>query len=146
MILSDERITEFGELGMLRPFDASYVRPASYDVRLGDTIDFLTHGRSDPFTIEGWGLDYAEDSFFLKPGEFVLAETEEYLKMPSDICGMVSGRTTLAVKGIQVNAGNSFVAPGFIGKLKLTIKNISSVEVRLVPGMRIAQVVFMDVA
>ena len=51
MILSDERITEFGELGMLRPFDASYVRPASYDVRLGDTIDFLTHGRSDPFTI-----------------------------------------------------------------------------------------------
>src|SRR5581483_2183947 len=84
------------------------------------------------------------ESFVLHPGEFVLAATLEYFKLPPDLAGRLEGRSTWGRLGLQVHSTAGFVDPGFEGILTFELQNMGKNPLPLYPGVRIAQICFFQ--
>lgn len=86
--------------------------------------------------------DFGE-RFLIYPGQLVLANTFEYVRLPSNIFGFLISRSSLNRLGITIS---SIIQPGYAATLTLELSNRSSNVVELVPGMRIVQVFFFKTA
>lgn len=84
----------------------------------------------------------AEEYYFIQPGDFVLAQSLEFVLLPNFICGRLGGRSSLAKSGVEVHATSERVDPGFSGHLTLELKNVGKMPVKLYPLQRIANIVF----
>jgi dCTP deaminase len=143
MILPDFKIVRLcQEEGMVTPFDESLVNPASIDVRLGNTIMIEQASTRDmlrcDFTMYSKDLPY-----YLRPGQFILAETIETFNLPNDIAAQFVLKSSRAREGIQhMLAG--YCDPGWYGsKLTMELKNVRQVHsIPIWPGMKIGQMVF----
>jgi dCTP deaminase len=157
MILSDRDIKQRlarGDL-MIGPLsdESLQIQPASVDLRLGH--EFLVYHAArvscldprEPETIAA-AMDRviveAERAFVLHPGEFALGTTEERVRIPADLVGMVDGRSSIGRLAVVVHATAGFIDPGFEGQITLELSNIGSIPVKLYPGMRIAQLVLHE--
>jgi dCTP deaminase len=80
--------------------------------------------------------------FIIHPGEFVLAQTEEYLELPDDIIGRLEGRSSLGRLGIVVHSTASIFDAGFRGHPTLELGNMGKIPVALYPKMRICAMCF----
>jgi dCTP deaminase len=87
----------------------------------------------------GQGMD-------IGPGQFMLAHTLEYIKLPTNVAAQVEGRSSFARIGLQVHMTANLVEAGFDGCLTLEILNSGPSSIRLYPGMRIAQLRFFRLA
>lgn len=76
----------------------------------------------------------------LHPGEFILGASLEYLRLPNDLSGYVTSRSSWGRTGLVIATAIS-VAPGFMGVITLELANLGSVPLTLRPGVRIAQIV-----
>lgn len=116
------------------PIKDSQIQPASLDVRLArDFRDYVT-GEQLPFR-------HADDTFFLGPGECVLACLVERFAMPRFLVGKVEGKSSWARKFLTTHAAG-FIDPGFRGDITLELKNDGRMSLELRPGDVIAQVAF----
>lgn len=103
-------------------------------------------------TIDGKGLDPDQNIELrlldtpLKPGQFVLVNSLEYIELPNYLVGKLVNRSSAARLGLLVGLNADIVEPNFSGKLTFAIKNISQSEIWLKPGMRIAQLTFEEVS
>ncbi|HEY6767945.1 MAG TPA: dCTP deaminase [Candidatus Sulfotelmatobacter sp.] len=86
----------------------------------------------------------ANGKFYLHPGEFVLASTLEYFKLPDDLAGRIDGRSSWGRHGLLVHATAGFVDPGFAGVLTFELSNAGRLPIKLTPGLRIGQVCFFE--
>src|SRR5439155_23912106 len=77
----------------------------------------------------------------LPPTHLVLAATLEYVRLPADVGAYVLSRSSVGRLGI-LSATATFIHPHFAGVITLELVNTSETPVRVVPGMRIAQLVF----
>lgn len=82
------------------------------------------------------------DSIVLKPGEVVLAVTEEKLTLASDICGWIQGRSRFARLGLTAHVASSFIQPGSSNRQVLEIANLAWFPAKIHKGMRICQIIF----
>lgn len=82
--------------------------------------------------------------FVLHPGEFALASTLEYIRIPLDLSARLEGRSTWGRLGLQIHATAGFVDPGFQGALTFELSNVSNVPLLLYPGVRISQLCFFQ--
>ena len=89
-------------------------------------------------------VDYG-DNLIIHPGELVLGATLEYLRLPKDILCYVIGRSSWGRLGLTV-ATATVVEPGFRGCVTLELVNSGEVPLAIVPGCRIAQLVFHAVS
>ncbi len=158
MILSDRQIVEMLKTGkiVIEPLKDSteQIGPSSVDLRLGP--EFIVFRREKKPYIDPWRDDpveftervkVAEDEpFIIHPGEFVLASTVEYIKIPADIVARVDGRSSLGRLGIIIHATAGFIDPGFEGNITLEITNINVMPIALYSGMRICQISFEDLS
>jgi len=133
MILSDYSIFEvlkFNELRII-PFPKDKdIQPCSIDFHLGGELK----------TIDGKTIDILHDTYNIKPKEFLLGCTLEYIEMPKHLCGQVDGKSSIGRLGIFIeNAG--FIDPNFRGNITLEIYNASDKEFELGSGMSICQLV-----
>lgn len=130
---------------------------ASIDVRLGNQfIVFRTHrfgifeavGTSSnslqPRSIQERQVIAFGERLVLHPGVLVLVCTFEYVWIPGDLECQVEGRSSWARLGLQVATASS-VEPGFKGVITLELSNVATVPLTLMPGIRIAQLVFRKV-
>lgn len=78
----------------------------------------------------------------IKPGEMVLAETKEIIRIPKDCTLSIEGKSTNARLALTLNT--TVGEPGWKGRLTLEISNIGHVPVRICPGIGICQIVFHD--
>ncbi len=77
----------------------------------------------------------------LLPGQFILATTKEYFKIPNDLTAFVEGRSSWGRLGLFIqNAG--WVDPGFEGEITLELFNANKCAIELNVGVRIGQLVF----
>ncbi|MFO7265731.1 MAG: dCTP deaminase [Limnochordales bacterium] len=134
--------------------------PSSLDVRLGPDFKVVRTSRlthldplKDPAEIEGDVARYTESSviepgepFVLHPGEFALASTLEFIRLPYDIAARLEGRSTWGRLGLEVHATAGFVDPGFSGALTFELKNSGQVPLPLYAGLRIAQLCFFQLS
>lgn len=77
--------------------------------------------------------------FVLHPGKFVLGITLEWIRLPGDLAGYVTGKSSLGRRGLIIETAAG-VQPGFAGCLTLELANVGEIPVKLVPGMKICQV------
>ncbi|KKM60622.1 hypothetical protein LCGC14_1540000 [marine sediment metagenome] len=77
----------------------------------------------------------------LHPNQFILGSTLEYVKLPNDIIGYLTGRSSWGRLGLVI-ATATIVNPGFAGVITLELTNVGEVPISLYPGLRIAQLSF----
>ena len=153
-ILSDVDITKYLDEGkiVIDPIeDDKQIQPSSVDLRLGDefkgfkivTKPYIDH--FDKTDLESY-MDLISvkkgEPFIIHPGEFTLATTYEYVKIPDDIVARVEGRSSMGRLGITMHVTAGYIDPGFEGKITLEISNIGKMPVALYPGQRVCQIVF----
>ncbi len=81
------------------------------------------------------------ESFLLRPGDFVLAYTLEYIQLPNYLAARVEGRSALARLGISIHQTAPTVHAAFEGQLRLEISHNGPFPCRLYPGQRVCQLV-----
>lgn len=79
------------------------------------------------------------EEFVLHPGRFVLAATLEWITLPTNVAGLVTGKSSLGRRGLIIETAAG-VHPGFNGCLTLELANIGEVPVSISPGMLICQI------
>ncbi|WP_265528311.1 dCTP deaminase [Sphingomicrobium marinum] len=82
--------------------------------------------------------------FVVHPNTFVLGATLEWLSLPKDISGYVTGKSTLGRHGLIIETAAG-VHPGFSGCLTLELANVGEIPLEIWPGMKICQVFFHDI-
>ena len=87
----------------------------------------------------------AEGCHILRPGEFVLGITHEWVAMPleSRIAARVEGRSSLARMGLAVHLTAPTIHAGWDGKITLEMVNLGDWPLKLRPQeLRICQLIF----
>ncbi|MEI7474530.1 MAG: dCTP deaminase [bacterium] len=132
--------------------------PTSVDLRLGTDFkiikrshvthhDFLENAKNFGKDIENYVTTVkikANEPFVLHPGEFALASTLEFIKVPLDLAARLEGRSTWGRLGLLIHATAGFVDPGFSGALTFELANIGQVPIPLYAGVRISQICFFE--
>ncbi len=124
---------------------------ASIDLRLGCWFALLKHARApmldvgstvtENLTAEALTkLHYVRfgDKFVLHPRDFVLGSTLEWLRLPKNLAGYVTSRSSWGRRGLIIATATG-VHPGFTGCLTLELFNSGEIPIALYPGMAISQ-------
>lgn len=84
------------------------------------------------------------EGYVLEPHSFILGWTKESIDLPtySRIAARVEGKSSLARVGIGVHVTAPTIHAGFTGTIQLEICNHGPLKVRLLPGMRVCQLIF----
>jgi dCTP deaminase len=79
------------------------------------------------------------ERFVLHPGNFVLAVTLEWLRLPADLAGYVVGKSSWGRRGLIIATATG-VHPSFTGCLTLELANVGELPIAIYPGMEICQI------
>lgn len=154
-MLNKKQIKELCEKGMIEPFNENNLSPASYDISLGDTIshfDFRYKSRQlyqageDVTTYKPKMYSQSREDNYpmkIKPGESILIQTKEKVKLPTNVGAKVFSRSSLARLGLTIDVGG-WIDPGYEGYLTLLMTNLSPCTYDLRNVDRIAQLVFFE--
>ncbi len=152
MVLSDRTIKAEIEAGRLvfDPYDESLVQPSSVDIRVDGAFRVFHNSRRPYIDVREPMEDLTElvkvaegDPFVLHPGEFVLGQTLERVKIPDDIVARLEGKSSLGRLGLVIHSTAGFVDPGFEGNLTLELSNLANLPITIYEGMPIGQISFM---
>jgi len=139
---------------VITPLLPGAIGTGSLDIRLGS--HFIVFHRTDTPSIKTFDLDWDPrevqravevgwgDRFVLHPNELVLASTLEYFRFPPDLAAQVITRSSYGRLGL-ITATAVEVHPYYRGCLTLELLNLGEVPLQLLPGERIAQLVFTKV-
>ncbi len=150
MILSDHSIKESiaDRRIVITPYDESLVQPASIDIRLdGRFRVFRNYKYSciDPKAVQQDLTELVEvgdEPFIVHPGEFILGNTVERIKLGDDLVARLEGKSSLGRLGLIVHATAGYIDPGFDGNITLELSNVANLPIRLYPGMKVGQISF----
>lgn len=120
----------------------SHVEPAAYLREESDPRHHHDAVRSKKQKHERFDVPFRE-SFLLHPGTLALVPTLEWVKLPSDIQGVVTARSSWAREGLNI-ATATIVNPGYSGIVTLELANFGEIPIRLYPGLRLAQIAFYE--
>src|SRR4029450_3877841 len=148
MVLSDRSIKEEIAVGRLvfDPYDESLVQPSSVDMRVDRSFRVFNNSRypyidvrermenlTELVTVED------EEPFVLHPGEFVLGQTLERVRLPDDLVARLEGKSALGRLGLVIHSTAGFVDPGFEGNLTLELSNLANLPITIYHSMPIGQ-------
>ncbi len=135
MILSDRTLKDIilnQKIYLVNPFNIEDLQPCSIDLHLGDELK----------TIHGKSIDLSQGSYKLKPNEFILGSTMEYVNVPFDLMARVEGKSSIARLGVMIHITAGYIDAGFHGNVTLEIYNCSGKPFELFHGDSICQIAF----
>ena len=107
----------------LDPFDEAMVQPSSVDVRVDRSFRVFHNARYPFIDVRQPMEDLTEaveisddDPFILHPGEFVLGQTLERVRLPDDIVARLEGKSSLGRLGLLIHSTAGFVDAGLRGQ------------------------------
>jgi dCTP deaminase len=135
---------------------ATQLGPTSLDVRLGTRfqaqkrnalpyIEPLQDEAGLRADISAYTQDYVilpTEPYVLHPGDFALACTLEFIRLPADLSARLEGRSSWGRLGLQIHSTAGFIDPGFSGVITFELSNLGKVPIPLYPGLRIGQLCF----
>lgn len=133
---------------VIDPFDPADVGPASVDLHLGNEFRVFRKVRHIVRVTDDTNYEdvtdkvTVKDYLMLMPGETVLGITRERVRLASNICGWLEGRSRFARLGLLVHVSASFMQPGIANKQCLELSNFSPMPLQVLPGTAICQFVF----
>ena len=119
----------------------SHVEPRAYLKESSAPTDHDTI-RDKKQKHERFDVPYGE-SFLLHPGALALVPTLEWVKLPHDLQGVVTARSSWAREGLSI-ATATIINPGYAGIVTLELANLGDVPMRLYPGLRLAQIALYE--
>lgn len=165
MILSDGLIrARLADRSLgIAPIDDRAIQPASIDLTLGDSLlvwpryvtrdprlDQAAYWHPAPID-ECWIADAAGNgattrSWILKPGLRYLGVTEQEIRLPADLAGQLSARSSWGRDGLDVIQGPAgWVDPGWTGRLTLEL-SVTGSPLAIWPGAPCLQLVLYQLA
>ncbi|VVB70341.1 dCTP deaminase, dUMP-forming [uncultured archaeon] len=126
---------------VITPFDKNNLNPASYTFHLGSKFLLIAGGRKiDPLYDSPLDLyNSYEGEYWLKPHDFILAETLERVTVGKKIGMFFDGSSTLGRLGITIHITASAIQTGHGAikprKITLEVKNLAKNTIKLTPGM-----------
>ena len=156
MILNDKQIKKLvKEEDMINPFvDKSIAQGIShglnsfgFDLRCGDEFKIFTNikgATADPknFTEDNFITVKGESSILIPPNSFALASSLEYFKMPRNVTGLVTAKSSYARCGLGIPP--TVLEAGWHGNLVLEFSNHTSNQIRLYANSGAAQILFFQ--
>jgi dCTP deaminase len=151
MVLSDRTIKEEVAAGRLvfDPYDEGLVQPSSVDMRVDRSFRVFNNSRypfidvrepmenlTELVTVED------DEPFVLHPGEFVLGQTLERVRLPDDLVARLEGKSSLGRLGLLIHSTAGYVDPGWDGYLTLELSNVANLPITIYPTMKIGQISF----
>ena len=143
------------EQKMIEPFVDGQVREGvisyglssyGYDIRVTNEFKIFTNVHSavvDPKHFDPKSfVDFKGDVCVIPPNSFVLAQTVEYFRIPSDVLTVCLGKSTYARCGLIVNV--TPFEPEWEGYVTLEISNTTPLPARVYANEGIAQVLFFQ--
>lgn len=141
---------EAKEIGFDPPLEENQWGQASVDLRLGFSFTKIKKDLKGVNIADGLGVlgdigfwttielrerdEFGKlQSFFLEPGEFVLAMTYERITVPSNMVAIVEGRSTYARAGISMHQTAPWIQPGWDGSIVLEMVNQGPLTIELTP-------------
>jgi len=79
--------------------------------------------------------------YLLRPGQFILASTDERVALPDYITAQLLLKSSIARTGCN-HLYAAFIDAGFMGNITLELHNVSSYPIKLTRGMKISQLRF----
>lgn len=163
MILSDGDIHKYldsGELVIIGsdpkyPFEASkQVQPCSIDLRLSNRILRFCNGIkkfdvkdiADVSALMEEEMVDDQEKIILRPNSILFSQIYEQLRLPSNCCGYIEGRSRFARLGLSVHVTGGFINPEFEGSMPLQIVNHNNFPVTIYPFMGICQMLLHSVS
>jgi len=152
MVLSDRTIKEEIEAGriIIDPYEPKMVQPSSVDVRVDNRFRVFHNARYPYIDVRQPMDDLTElvevnrdEPFILHPGEFVLGQTLERVRLPDDLVARLEGKSSLGRLGLLIHSTAGFVDAGFEGNLTLELSNVANLPITIYHGMPIGQISFM---
>jgi len=117
----------------------SHVEPSAYkDSSSHDAV----RGRQQKH--ERFDIPYRKP-FLLHPGTLALVPTLEWVRIPIDLQGIVTARSSWAREGLNI-ATATIVNPGYQGIITLELANFGEIPITLYPGLRLAQIAFYELS
>lgn len=147
MIISDKTIKAMLKDGSLvvEPLTDQSIQGASIDCTLGTEYLAIEEQNTACLTF-GKEIEYRKivgDRVIIPGKSFLLATTQEYIKIPNNVSAFVEGRSSIGRMGLFIqNAG--WVDPGFEGRITLELFNANSLPIELEAGRRVCQLVFCE--
>jgi dCTP deaminase len=152
MVLPDRvirRLIEDGRIG-IDPYDPALMQPSSLDVRVDRLFRVFRNSRYPYIDVKQEQEELTElvevagdEAFILHPGEFVLGQTLERVRLPNDIVARLEGKSSLGRLGLLIHSTAGFVDAGFEGNLTLELSNVANLPITIYHGMPIGQISFM---
>jgi dCTP deaminase len=152
VVLSDGTIKAEIAAGriVIDPYNEMLVQPSSVDVRV-DRKFRVFHNQRYPYIDVRQPMDDLtelveipdDEPFVLHPGEFVLGQTLEWIKLPDDVVARLEGKSSLGRLGLLIHSTAGFVDPCWEGNLTLELSNVANLPVTIYYGMPIGQISFM---
>ena len=153
MIKNDKWIRESG---VITPCETKQGNPSyglssyGYDLRLSpDDLrvferrpDIIIDPRNFSERLCARRMSLYQSSVQLHPGDCLLGVSMEYIKMPSNIAGLCTGKSTYARCGVFVNT--TPLEAGWRGHLTIEISNLNTMPVWIYPGRGICQLQFFE--
>jgi len=85
-----------------------------------------------------------KSKFLLHPGSLALVPSLEWMRLPRDLLGTVTARSTWAREGLSI-ATATLIEPGYEGIVTLELANLGQIPIALYPGLSIAQIALAKV-
>lgn len=155
MYLSDVDIKnclDDGRIEIEPAVDPADVRPVGIRIKLGNEI-LVPQGNQKVDPRQEIELEYekhelGKNGYWLKPGQFILATSQEKVRVDRTLLAFVEGRSTIARLGLTIHA-TSGVLDGMYDKPKsavLEIRNLGNFEVLLVAGYPVGMFLFAQLS
>ena len=156
MILNDKQIKKLAEeQEMISPFVGESISKGishglnsyGYDLRCGSEFKIFTNikgATADPknFSEDNFITIKNEQSILIPPNSFALAASLEYFRMPRNVTGLVTAKSTYARCGLGVPP--TVLEAGWQGVLVLEFSNHTSNSIRLYANSGAAQILFFQ--
>lgn len=126
---------------MIRARGSSHVDPAAFKTAKSGAAHDIEVDRQQKH--ERYEIPF-KTKLLLHPGSLALVPTLEWLKLPSDIIGTVTARSTWAREGLSI-ATATLIEPRYEGIATLELANLGQIPLALYPGLGIAQIAFAKV-
>lgn len=126
---------------MIRPFHPEAVQPCSYDVHLGPNALIERREGFRSFDLSSYS---EKRPYWMGPGEFLLGETLEIVKLPDNVEAHLHLVSSRAREGLN-HSLSGLVDCSWEGRLTLELKNILKYgHIPIFPNLRVAQLSFWE--
>ena len=155
MILTDKDIRALctnekkSTAGMINPFFEESLQSESYDLAIGKRIavlkkevrciDITDQNKIDSIYDE---MELPASGYVLSPKEYVLVSLRENIALPESITAHIRPRTRFTRLGLLVS--DQHCNSTYEGNLKIGLFNATNYAIKILPGVRVAQIVFEE--